>query len=1057
MGVEAHPGRALVDVALAEALGAAGGGSGRLVLLLGEAGIGKTTTARDVATSARRRGVAVRWSACWSGGATVAHAPWLTLLSGLGPPGRDAMDRLIRSEPGDVAAATAAAAARTSAYGAVVDALEQATTERAALLVLDDLHWADPGTLQLLDFVASHLPGLAVLVVGTYRDTDVVPGSPLTLLGGSADRLALHGLDHAGVAVVLGEHLGAEKGEELATEVIAMTGGNPFLVVQIGRLLAEDVGALGRGALPAGARDLLQQRLGTLGRDDRSLVVAAGVLDSPFRTTDLAQVLGQEPGQVTAALSRAAALRIVERAPGTGSWVFAHDLFRRAALDGRESSEIAELHRRAAAVLEQGDAEAAVIATHLLAAGAGEAGAWSVRAGDRAVAAMAWEEAAGHYERALASLASGEDDVRADALAGLGRARLLAGDLDGARSAFANLAALARSLGSSDLLARAALGFSADLSGFEVRLFDQRQIDLLEEAAAALATEPAPGLRATVLARLSVALSLSAPDARRLELAEAAVGLAREAGEAIVLARALAAHCDAISGPAHVGRREDEASEIIAIAEAEGDGPLELLGRRLRYVARLERGDIAGVEADAAAYARRAESIGNPLYSWYVPLWQAQQAVVAGDVEGAERLIAEAEVLGRAAGSVNGPMLATVLRLAAFFQRGDYAAAVNIVESLDVAGPDIAVYISAIGGYALAYTLAGRTVEATALLDRAAALGVRAQVVDAEWLPNMTNLVRAAAALNHPVLPDALSLLEPYASLVAFEGIGAGLYGSVARVVALGCSALGRHDDAVRYAVQALAVNRGFGGTLAADAQRTLADCMTARGDSAAEAEALHADADAAYAAVGARHLIRCSREVPPAPTPPLAGNELRRVGDVWHVAYGGTATIVKHSKGLADLAVLLARPGQEVHVTGLEGIPAAMLAGAGGDALDRRAIAAYKDRLAELAEELDDADAAHDIGRAELARAEYDVLVDQLTGAVGISGRARAAGPEPVERLRKAVSARLRDAIRRIEAVHPPLGRHLANAVRTGTYCSYQPEVSTIWRCQATSGGDRS
>ncbi|HEX8771322.1 MAG TPA: ATP-binding protein, partial [Acidimicrobiales bacterium] len=165
MRVDANRGRAPVRSALADALGAACEGSGGLILLLGDAGIGKTTTARELATSARRRGVTVRWSACWSGGGTVAHAPWLTLLSGLGAPGRSAMDRLLGSDLDDAAAV---APARTSAYAAVVEALESATTEQAALLVIDDLHWADEGTLELLDVVAAHLPGLAVLVVGTY-------------------------------------------------------------------------------------------------------------------------------------------------------------------------------------------------------------------------------------------------------------------------------------------------------------------------------------------------------------------------------------------------------------------------------------------------------------------------------------------------------------------------------------------------------------------------------------------------------------------------------------------------------------------------------------------------------------------------------------------------------------------------------------------------------------------------------------------------------------------------------------------------------------------------
>jgi hypothetical protein len=173
----------------------------------------------------------------------------------------------------------------------------------------------------------------------------------------------------------------------------------------------------------------------------------------------------------------------------------------------------------------------------------------------------------------------------------------------------------------------------------------------------------------------------------------------------------------------------------------------------------------------------------------------------------------------------------------------------------------------------------------------------------------------------------------------------------------------------------------------------------------------------------------------------------------VWHVTFGGSTTIVKHSKGMADLAVLLAAPGQEIHVSELEGVHAEALGGSGGQALDRRAIRAYRDRLGELSEEIDDADAAHDLARAERSRLEYDALVEQLSGSMGIGGRSRPAGAEPVERLRKAVSARIRDAIRRLDAVQPPLGRHLAVTIRTGTYCSYRPEQPVIWRCQTRSG----
>jgi tetratricopeptide (TPR) repeat protein len=1043
------PARATVAAALAEATR----GSGRVLLLVGDAGIGKTTLAREAVSMARRDHITTRWAACSAGGATVAHSPWVTLLNGLGPEGRDAARSLARSDPDPGAAATTAA--RASAYAMVLDALEQATTERPALLVLDDLHWADEGTLQLLDVVAAHVPAWPVLVVGAYRDTDVAAGSPLTRLGGRAERVTLSGLDRRDVGTLLARQLGPARGADLADRVVALTAGNPFLIGQIAQLLAEDRGARDLASFPAGARDLMEQRLSALDGDDRRLLVAAAVLGSPFRAVDLAELAGCDVIVVTAGLERAASRRAVERAAGTGRWSFVHELFRYAALADAAAAEVADLHRAAAALREGQDAEPAIVAAHLLAAGdVGEdAGRWSTRAGDRALGAMAWEEATAHYDRAL-SVGAPDVDTRADALAGLGRARLLAGDQAGAGRAFAALAELGRSLGSTELLARAALAFSADLAGFEVRLFEQRQIDLLEEAARALAGTPMFAWRADVLARLSVALSLSAPSTRRLQLAEEAVALARASDDRLALARCLAAHCDAIAGPTHVAERDAEASEIIAIAEAAADGPLELLGRRLRFVARLERGDINGVEAEIAAFARRAEAVGNPLYSWYVPLWRGQAALTVGQVDAAERLADEAEMLGRAAGSTNGPVLASVLRLMALWHRGEYARAVEMLAALGDIDPELPTYITALGSIAWAHLQAGNRAAARLLLDRTNALGVVA-AEDAEWMGNMANIVRAAAALDHPILPAALELIEPFADLVVFEGIGAGLYGAMARFVAEGCRALGRFDDAVHYAELAVAVNRTIGGVLAADAVRTLASCVAAAGDGA-WAATLHDEADAAYRGVGMGHLARDAERTRARDEPRSGQNEWCRDGDVWRVAYAGSATIVKHSKGMADLATLLSQPGRDVHVTELEGLPAAALGARGADVLDRSAVAAYRERISDLAADIDEADAHHDTGRAARARAEYDALVHELTRAMGIGGRRRTVGPEPVERLRKAVSARIRDAIRHVDAVYPTAGRHLANSVRTGVFCTYRPEVPTAWRCQTASGAER-
>jgi hypothetical protein len=169
----------------------------------------------------------------------------------------------------------------------------------------------------------------------------------------------------------------------------------------------------------------------------------------------------------------------------------------------------------------------------------------------------------------------------------------------------------------------------------------------------------------------------------------------------------------------------------------------------------------------------------------------------------------------------------------------------------------------------------------------------------------------------------------------------------------------------------------------------------------------------------------------------------------VWRIAFAGQEVVVRHAKGLADVAELLARPGTDVHVTELEPLPAGVDTGgpAGDVVLDRRAVAEYRARLAELDDDLAAAEPPNDGERAAGVKAERDYLLDELRTSSGLGGRHRTLGPDPVERVRKAVAGRIRASISKLEEVHPALGRHLANAVRTGVTCSYRPEQDVRWR----------
>jgi hypothetical protein len=223
------------------------------------------------------------------------------------------------------------------------------------------------------------------------------------------------------------------------------------------------------------------------------------------------------------------------------------------------------------------------------------------------------------------------------------------------------------------------------------------------------------------------------------------------------------------------------------------------------------------------------------------------------------------------------------------------------------------------------------------------------------------------------------------------------------------------------------------------------------------EAETLSAlaalgDEDSRQYAHRARQLRdACGLEVAtadaPAATPPgaLAGTpaiadqaaHLRRVGDMWEAAFRGRTAYLRDAKGLHDLAALLARPGTDLPALELAGALVADTTGQDG-MVDRAALSAYRRRLAELDRELAVADDTSDLARHRRAVDEREELLAEVRRSTRPGGAIRAIAPTAAERARKAVTARIRDAIRRIRESLPELGAHLDRTIRTGTICRY-------------------
>jgi hypothetical protein len=176
----------------------------------------------------------------------------------------------------------------------------------------------------------------------------------------------------------------------------------------------------------------------------------------------------------------------------------------------------------------------------------------------------------------------------------------------------------------------------------------------------------------------------------------------------------------------------------------------------------------------------------------------------------------------------------------------------------------------------------------------------------------------------------------------------------------------------------------------------------------------------------------------------PVPANLFRKVDKLWHMTYADRSVQLPEVKGFLDLAVLLARPGVEAHCTQLMG--SVLQVDDGEQVIDEQARRAYETRIRDLQEAIADAEAMNDLGRREALEAELDQLTTLLAKALGLGGKTRSVNT-PVDRSRSAVTWRIRSAIRKIASVHPALGRHLSNSIRTGTFCCYGPEKEQVWK----------
>ncbi|MFB3118911.1 MAG: AAA family ATPase, partial [Stenotrophomonas maltophilia] len=417
-------------------------GHGRLVMLAGEPGIGKTRIAQELAFRADAQGVVVLWGRCVDEEGAPPYWPWIqplrayiqqagaeqlsvemgrgaATIAGIVAELRDKLPGL--ETPPDLEPE----AARFRLFDSISTFLKNASQSQPIMLVLDDLHWADRSSLLLLQFLAPEIAGSSLLVIGTYRDVELSRQHPLSetlaqlsrSAGGRFQRVLLRGLDQENTGLLIQAGAGIEPTTGLVEALYAHTEGNPFFMTEVIKLLSESgeltPERIGGGLrIPEGVREVIGQRLNRLSEQCNEVLTTASVVGREFDFNLLSRLSGEgTEDRVLEALEEALAARVIEEPPGTtGRYQFTHALIQESLAQELSTTRRARLHARIGQALEElygaiAQAHAAELAHHFaeaeLVLGPTNLVLYSLLAGEQALASHAYEDALAHFERGL--------------------------------------------------------------------------------------------------------------------------------------------------------------------------------------------------------------------------------------------------------------------------------------------------------------------------------------------------------------------------------------------------------------------------------------------------------------------------------------------------------------------------------------------------------------------------------------------------------------------------------------------------------------------------------
>lgn len=805
------------------------GAGARAILLKGDAGAGKTRLAWEAIQLVDPELGDVLWGRC-NPDRRVSFDPVAEALGRAATQGRftgiadqqfihDLSDIVYEfrswTQDSDEDASNSHSAARDTLFPAFSAAVNAAVT-RPTIWVIDDLHWANSDTYELLAHLAAMISVLPILLVATTRHTDESSAVALEALARQVPTVTLElpGLTSTAIGELLSD-AGISNAGDIEAEVQRRTGGNPFYVNELIHSAGND-GVLDPTGVPESLRSWITQRVEALAQPTRSLLQAAAVIGTTTEVALLAQVTGEQDEVIIEQVTTLVSSGLLVASPSGDEVSFPHVITRDAVYDAMASFERSYLHRAVADALELDESHTniAEIARHLALAGSKvheRAMQAMLAAGEEALGMTAWDSALRWFSDVLERRDdSHSDDLRSgdptsvahlDALRGMGAALRGQGDRIGARQVLNEVLDMAIALGDTRREALTVLGLvGGGARGVSDDMADEDRAWILRTAINRLGPDDADLLIPLQL-ELSTALLLSGDDDERCNSAKSALDLARSLDRPDLLARALVGGRLFHHGPETAELRLAEVAEALAIDRRSRSHEVTLSALMSRHEDALLVGDRALARAaleDAASVLTRFH---HPYWRWVVATWRALGLVIDGRLDDAEAAVFEAVEFQSDHPEAIACMGVTLVDIRLF--QGRAAEVIDLLSAAVADNPHIPAYRAVL---ALCLCQAGESERANAEFAFFAGAGFTNIPQDTNRLLSLAVLADVAATQEHVEAARTLyTLLAPHSSrqviLNCFGGGGA-FWGPVARqlgrlAVLMGEDALGMaHLDA---------------------------------------------------------------------------------------------------------------------------------------------------------------------------------------------------------------------------------------------------------------------